>query len=423
MVLLGTIFAQLAAGTAYSWAVLTVPLSQRLGVTYLTTNVTFSLMMIFLSVSTLSIGWLQAKVGVKWTIVGTGFLLGAGFFVGAFAHSIWILYLFTGVVVGIGDGIAYLLSLTNCLRWFPDKTGTIAGISVGSYGVPAIVLPMILNPVIHSGATISTVAGKQVIHYVQSATTHAMIIWAVTALILMIVGGLMLRDAPITTKVGVTPGQYTVKQLLRTPQSYLLTYGVAMVAFSGLYVIGNASAGAKIAVPSLTTGVFTIVSLIAVVNTCGRFFLGWLSDYVRRTTLVAMALTVLTVFAFVLGFSWHASSGGAAPWLFILSFVLFGFMFGGSITVCPTIAGEFYGKDNQSRNYSIIYQGFALGALITLLLNALQVPFSLSFPIGGVIIGIGAVIFYIIRWLPLSPPPEFRESDHPVRLKATSRFG
>jgi OFA family oxalate/formate antiporter-like MFS transporter len=404
--LLGTVLTQLGAGTAYVWSMFNSPLAGRFyGASAVQHNpnltfslaVTFSIMMFALSASTLSIGWLQAKFGVRKVVMACGVLLGVGFFVSAFASNVWVLYIFAGLVAGVGDGISYLLSLTNCLRWYPDKAGTVSGICVGAYGIPAILLPLVLQPILN-GAGAST----------------AMIVWAIIAAVLVIPGGLLLADAPIVKKSGVaaTSGEYTVGQMLHTKQAYMLYIALIAAAFSGQYVIGNVGNATKIAVPALAVGVISMVSLVGFVNTIGRFALGWLSDRMKRTLLVGVVLAALAIFAFALGFSWVPPT-----WLFVVGFLLLGFGFGGTITIFPTIVGEFYGKNNQSKNYSVIYTGFAVAALITLVLNGLRVPFNVSFPIGGVVIAIGAVMMLIIR----APQSQVRAPQPQVRAPQSQK--
>ncbi|MGO2655800.1 MAG: MFS transporter [Pseudoclavibacter sp.] len=390
-VLLGTVLAQLGLGTVYAWSVLNPALAQRISGDHTQTfpiAITFSIMMISLSVSTLLIGWLQHRFGVRRVLVACGIVLGAGLLVSAFATSFWMLYIFAGLIVGAADGIGYLLSLTNVLRWYPDKAGAISGVSVGSYGVPAVILPFIVTPVL--GSADNGYAGL----------TTCFILWAVTVIVLIGGGGLLLKDAPeIPKDHSHASHEYTIPQMLRRPQAYLLYFGITAFCFAGLFIIGHAGDGAITADdPSkyLIGTAITLVSLVGLVNTIGRFFFGWLSDRVRRTLIVAVALAVLAVFAFVLGLTWLPQ-----PALYIVGFLLFGASFGGCITIYPTIVGEFFGKNNQAKNYSVIYQGFASGALITLIFNILMaqkiITFGTSLLIGSVFLAVSAVILFLVR--------------------------
>lgn len=408
-VLIGTVLAQMGLGTVYSWSIMNPPLAQRLFGDHTQTfgiAVTFSIMMICLSVSTLAIGWLQAKFGVRRVLVAAGIVLAIGLLATAFVPTPWMLYLFAGVVVGAADGVGYLLSLTNCLRWYPDRAGTISGISVGAYGIPAVILPFVVTPVL--GTADEGFPGLQL----------CFIIWAVVAVLLVSGGGLLLRDAPHTGDAGEAAGEYTRTQMLRRPQFYLLFIGITAFCFAGLFIIGNAGSAAGAAPePSryLIGTAISLVSLVAVLNTGGRFFFGWLSDYVKRTLIVAAALTVLAVVALLLGLAWLP-----APWLYILGFLLFGAAFGGCITIYPTIVGDYFGHNSQSKNYSIIYQGFAAGAVITLIFNSLMASGALTFGtallIGAALFAVAAVILYVIK----APGPPATTAEQSTAADAPS---
>jgi OFA family oxalate/formate antiporter-like MFS transporter len=427
-VLTGTVLAQLGLGTVYAWAIFNIPLATRImGASAVVSDptlpfriggITFSIMMIFLSLSTLTINALQAKFGVRATLVACGILLWLGLFlVGVWAipaKQAWVLYVFGGVICGIGDGIGYLLSLTNCLRWYPDKAGTISGISVGSYGIPAVIIPFIFTPMMGAAPG-------------YSGLTTTYIVWSFLALILVSGGGLLLKDAPVITGKTGFAGEYTRKEMLKTPQAYMLWIGIIGFCLAGLYIIGTSGSAAKSAgVPEnqlssyLIGTVFSIVALVGLVNTVGRFFFGWLSDHVKRTLIIACALTVLAVFAFILGSQFLGGKGYPAPWLYILVYMLFGLSFGGCITIYPTIVGEYFGKNSQAKNYSIIYQGFAIGAAITLLFNLSTsvwkiLTFGQTLVIAGVILAVGAILLFIVR----PPKPADRgETEAQIEVKA-----
>lgn len=46
-----------------------------------------------------------------------------------------MLWLSAGVLVGLADGAGYLLTLSNCVKWFPERKGLISAFSIGSYGL------------------------------------------------------------------------------------------------------------------------------------------------------------------------------------------------------------------------------------------------------------------------------------------------
>ena len=45
-----------------------------------------------------------------------------------------MLYVFYGVIVGIGNGFGYSTPMPVASKWFPDKRGLVVGLMVGGYG-------------------------------------------------------------------------------------------------------------------------------------------------------------------------------------------------------------------------------------------------------------------------------------------------
>ncbi len=138
--------AQLGLGTVYSWSILNPALADKYDTKTFSIAITFSIMMICLSVSTLTINWLQAKSGVRNVLVACGVVLAVGLFLSAFMPNVILLYLTAGVMGGIADGIGYLLSPTNCLRWFPEKSGTALLIGSVFLAIGAVILFLVKAP-------------------------------------------------------------------------------------------------------------------------------------------------------------------------------------------------------------------------------------------------------------------------------------
>ena len=55
--------------------------------------------------------------------MASGILLGLGFFLTAHSNNLMMLWLSAGVLVGLADGAGYLLTLSNCVKWFPERKG------------------------------------------------------------------------------------------------------------------------------------------------------------------------------------------------------------------------------------------------------------------------------------------------------------
>jgi hypothetical protein len=43
-----------------------------------------------------------------------------------------------GPAGGLADGAGYLLTLSNCVKWFPERKGLISAFSIGAYGLGSL---------------------------------------------------------------------------------------------------------------------------------------------------------------------------------------------------------------------------------------------------------------------------------------------
>lgn len=68
-------------------------------------------------------GWLEKvgprKVGFISAILWSGGLLISA--LGVVLHQIWMLWLGSGVIGGIGLGLGYISPVSTLVKWFPDK--------------------------------------------------------------------------------------------------------------------------------------------------------------------------------------------------------------------------------------------------------------------------------------------------------------
>jgi MFS transporter, OFA family, oxalate/formate antiporter len=344
LIVIGTIIVQMGLGTIYTWSLFNQPLVDHFGWKLNSVSLTFSITSLALALATLVAGKLQDKFGIRRLLIGAGIVLGAGLIISSQVSSLWMLYILAGVIVGAADGTAYITSLSNLIKWFPERKGLISGISVGAYGTGSLLFKFI------NGSFIESVGVTQAFFY-----------WGLIVLIMVVGGSFLVKEAKIGQELTVQNGSvqkdYTVKEMLKTKEAYLLFVIFFTTCMSGLFLIGIVKdIGVKMAGLDIETA-SNAVALVAIFNTSGRIILGALSDKVGRLRVVSFALLVTAAAVTVLSFV-HLTYG-----LFFASVAAIAFCFGGNITVFPAIVADFFGLKNQSKNYGIIYQGFGIGAI------------------------------------------------------------
>ena len=154
----------LCIGMAYGFSVFWLPLSRALGVSapkacpdmtlvqelFTTTcdwkvasmGWMYTLYFVLLGVSAaIWGGWLERVGPRKAGFVSAlcwcgGLVLGA---IGIITHQLWLLWLGSGVIGGIGLGLGYISPVSTLVKWFPDRRGMATGMAIMGFGGGAMI--------------------------------------------------------------------------------------------------------------------------------------------------------------------------------------------------------------------------------------------------------------------------------------------
>jgi len=397
LIVLGTIICQMGLGTIYTWSLFNQPLVDKFHWGLGDVATTFSITSFFLAFATLFAGKLQERFGIRNLTLVSGVLVGLGLIASAHVQSLDMIYLLAGVVVGFAVGIAYISTLSNLIKWFPDNKGLISGISVGAFGSGSLLFKYV-NAALISGAGVSA----------------AFFYWGVIVMALIVLGSMLLKE-PVQVNQqanhGTLGNDYTVHQMLASKEAYMLFVIFFAACMSGLYLIGIVKdMGVQLAGMDLATAANT-VSAVAIFNTAGRIILGTLSDKVGRMRVISFTMLVTILAIAALSFVTLSHT------LFFICVGAVAFCFGGNITVFPAIVGDFFGLKNHSKNYGIIYQGFGLGALAGSFVANHFGGFHATFMVMGVLSVISLLITLFIK-APKAVEQEEESHAEPVLAKA-----
>lgn len=393
-IVLGTIIAQMGLGTIYTWSLFNQPLVDIYGWSLSAVATTFSITSFSLAFATLFAGKLQERVGIRRLTLCAGIVLGLGLMASSGVTSLLGMYLLMGVVVGFADGTAYITTLSNLIKWFPERKGLIAGISVGAFGTGSLVFKYINSFLI-----------------AEVGASHAFFYWGLMAMVMIGLGSTLLKEPPTHAangKTAITYGtrDFTLGEMMGTKEAYLLFVIFFTACMSGLYLIGVVKdIGVEMAGMDRQMAA-NAVSAIAIFNTVGRIVLGAMSDKVGRLRVVSGTLLVTALAVTVMAFL------PLSPVLFFICVSAIAFCFGGNITVFPAIVGDFFGLKHHSKNYGVIYQGFGIGALSGSFIAARLGGFHATF----IAIAVLSVLSLLIA-LWIKPPKHIRtQPDMPATV-------
>ena len=375
----------LCIGMIYGFSVFWLPLSRAVGVTQpkacpadmgflhsiVTTSCdwkisalgwTFTLAIVFLGSSAAVFGhWLETagprKAGLASALCWCGGLLISA--AGVYLHQIWLLWLGSGVIGGIGLGLGYISPVSTLIKWFPDRRGMATGLAIMGFGGGAMIGAPLADKLISRYATATSVGVWET--FVSLAAIYS---------VFMVCGALGYRVPPDGwTPEGWTPPTLAANAMMthrhvhldvawKTPQFWLLWGTLCLNVSAGIGVLGMASpmlqevfggkllglhigfndlnADQKKQIAAIAAG-FT--GLLSLCNIGGR--IGWasMSDRLgRKTTFSAF---------FVLGFFLYA----AAPWaahagsmfVFVLCFCVILTMYGGGFATIPAYLADMFG--------------------------------------------------------------------------------
>ncbi|KFD24579.1 L-lactate MFS transporter [Yokenella regensburgei] len=359
LTLVGTIITQFALGSVYTWSLFNGPLSEKLNEPVSQVAFSFGLLSLGLAISSSIAGKLQERFGVKRVTMASGILLGVGFFLTAHSNNLMMLWLSAGVLVGLADGAGYLLTLSNCVKWFPERKGLISAFSIGSYGLGSLGFKFIDSHLLTSVGLEKT-----------------FMIWGAIVLVMIVFGATLMTDAPnqpVKTSSGVTETDFTLAESMRKPQYWMLAVMFLTACMSGLYVIGVAKDIAQGMVHLDVLTAANAVTVISIANLGGRLVLGILSDKISRIRVITIGQVISLVGMAALLFA------PLNALTFFAAIACVAFNFGGTITVFPSLVSEFFGLNNLAKNYGVIYLGFGIGSICGSLIASLFGGFFVTF--------------------------------------------
>ncbi|QEI05873.1 OFA family MFS transporter [Pigmentiphaga aceris] len=308
-------------------------------------------------------GWLERagprKAGVVSAVCWCGGLVISS--LGVYLHQLWMLWLGSGVIGGIGLGLGYISPVSTLIKWFPDRRGMATGMAIMGFGGGAMIGAPLADMLMRYFATPTSVGVWQ--------TFLAM---AVIYFVFMMAGALGYRVPPTgwkpagwtppassTANTMITKGHVHVSKVWGIPQFWLVWWVLCLNVSAGIGILGMASpllqevfGGRLIGQPGVG---FTELSsaqlvqvgaiaagftgLLSLFNIGGRFFWASLSDKLGRK----MTYFVFFVLGFVLYASipWSSNTGALA--LFVGAFCIILSMYGGGFATVPAYLADLFG--------------------------------------------------------------------------------
>jgi MFS family permease len=132
-------------GVHYAFGVFFTPILTDFGWTRAMTSGAYSLCTIMNGLLAIVMGGLTDKLGPRLVMTVCGICLGLGYYLMSRLEAMWQLYLFYGVIIGIGMSGGFIPLVSTVVRWFVARRGVMTGIVAASTGAGALIGPPVTN--------------------------------------------------------------------------------------------------------------------------------------------------------------------------------------------------------------------------------------------------------------------------------------
>jgi len=355
----------LSIGSAYAWSVFTNPMVEQYGWETTQVSAAFSLAIFCLGMAAAFMGRFVEKHGPRKSgmLSALFFSVGvAGSGVATLVESLPLLYLFYGVIGGIGLGIGYIAPVSTLVKWFPDRRGLATGLAIMGFGFAA----MISGPL--AAALIDAIN-----------IPFTFFILGAIYFIVMIVSSQYLAPPPKDwvpkgyvekeengkqKKIKPDLSQLTANEAVKTRRFWMLWFMLFINTTCGIAILAVASPMAQEIAGMTVIAAATMVGIMGVFNGGGR--LGWatLSDYIGRPNVYTTFFVIQVIAFFMLPFA-------SNPIVFqILLFAIIS-CYGGGFASVPAYIGDLFGTKQLGAIHGYILTAWAMAGLAGPLLLSL----------------------------------------------------
>lgn len=379
----------LALGVLYSWSVFAKALTDQMHWTktesqfpYILACVLFSVFMIIAG------GWLD-KAGPRIIATIGGVLAGAGMVLAGSTQSVAGITIGFGLVVGAAIGFGYAAPTPAAIKWFqPHKKGQIAGIVVAGFGLASVYIAPLTNYLMESFGISKAFILEGVFFSAVTIILSQFLSYPPPGYIPY--GG----EAQHANACNATdPKQdFTPRQMMSTPQFYLLWIMFCFAASAGLMIIGHLAKISQIQ-GNINWG-FLLVAVLAIANAGGRLVAGWVSDKLGRTTtmLVVFCLQSGNMFLFV---------NYNTPGLLLLGSLITGLAYGSCLSLFPSATYDYFGLKHAGANYGLVFSAWGAAALIGPIIAGQAVDltgsYGFSYIISGALLLVSALLTFFTK--------------------------
>ncbi|SES91444.1 MFS transporter, OFA family, oxalate/formate antiporter [Salinibacillus kushneri] len=347
----------ISIGSAYAWSVFTNPMANSFGWETTEISMAFSIAIFILGLSAAFMGRFVEKQGPRKSGMLAALFFGvgvAGSGLATYFESLYLLYLFYGIIGGIGLGIGYIAPVSTLVKWFPDRRGLATGLAIMGFGFASLISGPAAAALIESVGISTTFYILGAIYFIVMTASSQYLApppedW--------VPKGFDSEEQSGGKQIKPDLAQLTANQAVKTRRFYMLWFMLFINVTCGIAIISVASPMAQEIAGMTPIAAAAMVGLNGLFNGLGR--IGWasLSDYMGRPNVYTAFFVIQIIAFFTLPIAYSA---------LLFQILVFAILtcYGGGFATIPAYIGDIFGTKQLGAIHGYILTAWALAGVV-----------------------------------------------------------
>jgi MFS family permease len=333
-----------------SFGVFFNPLLEEFGWNRAVTSGAFSLSMFIYGVLGIVVGALNDRFGPRAVLTFCGVLLGLGFLLMSQISSLWQLYLFWGVIIGLGMSGVWVPLLSTVAKWFDKRRTLMTGIVIAGLGIGGLIGPPVISRLLaRYGWFLSNII-----------LGSAVLLFVVIAAQFLRRAQTQMRQLPDVETGGKhqaaksATNSFSFKESVKTTQFWIV-FGMLFCYGFGAYaiVVHIVQYAIDLKIPPVSAA--NLLAARGALVILGNYILGALADKIGNRQIYIIGFIMMSATLLWLPLA-------DQEWMLYLFVVFFGFVSGGMAASESPITARLFGIGSHGLIYGVVHVGFTLGA-------------------------------------------------------------
>jgi len=333
-------------------------------------------------------GRLGDRFGPRLVLIGCGLFLGLAGLLMSQVNTIWQLYLFYGVMVGIGTSGIDVLLLSTIVRWFVKRRGMMSGVMKVGTGAGMMIMPLVASGLILS----------------YGWRTSYLILGGAASVFIVLAAQFLRRDPSQKGLLPYGAGEvnadglnaaaeagFSLREAVRLRQFWMFCAMCLLTFFcADTIIVHIVPYGLELGISAANAA--AVLATIGGASMVGRVIMGGAGDRVGSRLAIRICFPIIAIALFWLQFSQEL-------WMLYLFACVYGFVHGGFFALLSPLVAELFGLSAHGVIFGVVFFSGAIGSSLGPVLVGYIFDVTSSYQLGFLVCALLAVSSFILALL------------------------